>query len=306
MVRLLKKVKGKSFYKEPWYGSYNSMIQRCENPKSANYHLYGGRGIKICEEWHDIEQFEKWVENSNYKKGLSLDRIDVNGDYEPSNCRWATAKEQANNRRDTVYVTIDGITKTISEWADFSGINRSTINNRYNDGVRGVMLLHKAEDTTFKNGYNRYEDKGHYDDMRIKHGDNSVEIWELNGEKHSILEWSRITGINIDTLRTRKFNGWSVEKILTTPIKINKYAYKDEPFIDGRYIRQLRYEHNMTIKELAKQVGVAESTVQSWEVGKRHISMNNAKKVFDFFNILLEDVPTIIEEHKGMNMKGKN
>ena len=68
MVRLLKKVKGKSFYKESWYGSYNSMIQRCENPKSANYHLYGERGIKVCEEWHDIEQFEKWVKNSDYKK----------------------------------------------------------------------------------------------------------------------------------------------------------------------------------------------------------------------------------------------
>lgn len=60
----MKKVKGKSFYKKPWYGSYNSMIQRCENPKSANYHLYGGRGIKICEEWHELEAFEKLIQTA--------------------------------------------------------------------------------------------------------------------------------------------------------------------------------------------------------------------------------------------------
>lgn len=286
-------VKGRSFYKEPWYRSYNAMLQRCENPNASNYHLYGGRGIKVCKEWHDIEQFEKWVKNSNYKKGLSIDRIDVDKDYEPNNCRWATAKEQANNRRNTVYVTIDGITKTISEWADFSGINRSTISGRYNDGVRGIMLLHKADDTTFKKGYNRYEDKGHYDDIRISHGNNNVETWELNGEKHSIAEWAKIKGINEDTLRSRKFNGWNIEKILTTPIKTNKYAYKDELKIDGRYIRQLRKNQNITMKELAKQIGVGTSTVQGWETGQRNISMDNAKKVFCFFNIPIDEVPII-------------
>ena len=82
-------------------------------------------------------------------------------------------------------------------------------------------------------------------------------------------------------------------------MKINKYAYKNEPFIDGRYIRQLRHEHNMTMKELAKQVGVAESTVQSWEVNERHISMNNAKKVFDFFNVSLNTAPIIVNADRG-------
>lgn len=274
------------------------MINRCENPKAANYYLYGGRGIKVCDEWHNIEIFEQWVSDSNYEPGLSIDRIDVNGNYEPSNCRWVTAKEQANNRRNTIYVTIDGITKTISEWADFSGINRSTLNSRYNDGVRGVMLLHKVEDTTFKQGYNRYENKGHYEDMRTSYGNNDVEIWELDGEKHSISEWGTIKGINEDTLRSRRSRGWSIEKTLTTPIKTNKYAYKDEPKIDGKFIRQLRHERNMTMKELGKQVGVAESTVQGWETGIRHISMDNAKKVFRLFNISFDSAPTIIEADK--------
>lgn len=139
-------------------------MDRCYREKAANYYLYGGRGIKVCEEWHNVEAFEKWAISNGFEKGLTLDRIDVNGDYCPENCRWATRKQQANNRRNTISVTIDGITKTLSEWADFSDICWSTINNRYHDGVRGVMLLHRVEDTKFKKGYDRYGDARHYED----------------------------------------------------------------------------------------------------------------------------------------------
>ena len=150
--------------KEPWYNTWGSMMTRCYNKNAANYYLYGGRGIKVCDEWKDPEKFEKWAIENGFKKGLSIDRIDVDGDYEPSNCRWATRKEQANNRRDTIYVTIDGITKTLSWWAEFSGINRTTIGRRYQQGVRGVMLLHRTDDTKFKDGYNKYADPKHYHD----------------------------------------------------------------------------------------------------------------------------------------------
>lgn len=161
--------KNKGYSKEPWYGSYRGMMARCENPKTHNYDKYGGRGIKVCEEWHDIDAFAEWVNKSNYEKGLTLDRIDVDGNYEPSNCRWATRKQQANNRRNSLMVTIDGVTKTLSEWADFAGIPFKTINSRYHDkGIRGVMLLHRVEDTKFKNGYNRYANPKHYDDYVIE------------------------------------------------------------------------------------------------------------------------------------------
>ena len=160
----MRKVKGRSFYKEPWYNSYRSMMDRCKNLNARNYPLYGGRGITVCKEWDDIEKFEQWVKESNYEVGLTLERKDVNGNYEPTNCEWVNRKRQANNRRNTVYVTIDGVTKTISEWAEFSGINRSTLNNRYSQGIRGIMLLHRVEDTKFKEGYNRYVNSKHYSD----------------------------------------------------------------------------------------------------------------------------------------------
>ena len=150
-------IKGKSFYNKSWYNSYRGMMDRCYREKTSNYYLYGGRGIKVCDEWHNIENFEKWVETSGYKKGLTLDRIDVNGNYEPNNCRWATMKEQDNNRRNTIYIEHNGEVHTISEWAEITGINRSTLNSRYCRGIRGDKLFkkiisNKGKSWTVKNG----------------------------------------------------------------------------------------------------------------------------------------------------------
>ena len=136
-------IKGKSFYKKPWYGSYRSMMNRCYREKNCNYNRYGARGIKVCEEWHNIENFEKWVEENPYFKGATLDRINVDGNYEPSNCRWVTMKKQCNNRSNTLYITYNGETHTISEWAEITGINRSTLNNRYYKGwsIESMLTL---------------------------------------------------------------------------------------------------------------------------------------------------------------------
>ena len=138
-------IKGKSFYNKPWYNSYRAMMDRCYRENASNYANYGGRGIEVCKEWHDIENFEKWVLKSNYKKGLTIERIDVNGNYEPSNCKWATKKEQDNNRRNTVCVEYNGECHTISKWAEITGINRSTLNNRYYRGIRGKKLFERFE-----------------------------------------------------------------------------------------------------------------------------------------------------------------
>lgn len=205
-----------SYYDKPWYGSYRSMIDRCENPNAHNYSLYGGRGIKVCEEWHDIGKFEKWASATGHKKGLSIDRIDVNGDYTPENCKWSTSKQQANNRRNTIYITIDGVTKTISEWADFSGLSRNTISSRYCDGVRGVFLLHKAEDTTFKKGYDRYKDARHYCDFgKEKNKNNNLIKVRYHEEEHTYSEWSDILGIKEKTLRSRVRRGIGLDGTYT-------------------------------------------------------------------------------------------
>lgn len=113
------------------YTAWRGMRSRCYNPTDKNYNNWGGRGIKMCEEWHnDFASFEKWAKENGWQEGLTLDRIDVNGDYEPSNCRWTDWKTQARNRTTSVYYTINGETKSLVEWAEQYEIPYGTVYQR--------------------------------------------------------------------------------------------------------------------------------------------------------------------------------
>lgn len=101
----------------PLYTVHQSMIRRCYSPKFINYYNYGGRGITVCDEWKDFLNFYKWAITNGYEKGLSIDRVNNNGNYEPSNCKWSTSYEQNNNQRSNRYFTFNGETKTMTNWA---------------------------------------------------------------------------------------------------------------------------------------------------------------------------------------------
>lgn len=117
--------------KEPIYYVWNTMKARCYNPKNKSYKDYGGRGIKVCEEWkNNFKDFYSWAISKNYSKGLTIDRINVNGDYCPENCKLSTQKEQGNNKRNNHYLEFNNQSHTISEWADITGLKRDTLKRR--------------------------------------------------------------------------------------------------------------------------------------------------------------------------------
>ena len=117
------------------------MKYRCTEPNNKDYHNYGGRGISVCERW--MESFEKFYADMGDAPSPKhqLDRIDVNANYELSNCRWVTPKEQQNNRRNNRRITYQGENKTVSEWADYFGIDASLISGRLYRGLKDEALF---------------------------------------------------------------------------------------------------------------------------------------------------------------------
>lgn len=107
---------------------WNGIKNRCYNPNNANYKRYGGRGITMCDEWlNSFINFKEWAVNNGYSENLSIDRIDVNKGYSPTNCRWANSITQNNNRRSNTYFTNNGTTHTAAEWSRIVGIKAATI-----------------------------------------------------------------------------------------------------------------------------------------------------------------------------------
>ena len=125
--------------KHPLYRIWRAMLSRCYYEGDTDYSYYGGRGILPCKEWrNDFKAFYNWALSNGYEPGLTLDRINVNSDYKPSNCRWITQKEQCSNKRNNVWITVDGETKTQSQWAELLGVSHANLTNARKRGAGAV------------------------------------------------------------------------------------------------------------------------------------------------------------------------
>lgn len=180
------------------YEIWRGMKRRCNDSKRKEYQIYGGRGIKVCKEWEtSFGTFRNWALNNGYNDTLTIERNDVNGNYEPSNCKWATKEEQANNRRDNKFLTHNGKTLTIAQWAKELNIHENTLRNRMQKGWSEEEIFSKTVQSA------------HY--------------ITYNGETKSLRQWSISTGINYSTLQSRLYEfKWDVEKALTTPTETSK------------------------------------------------------------------------------------
>lgn len=132
------------------YNIWHTMNQRCYYDKHIGWKFYGGRGITVCNEWKRFEPFMEWSLSNGYDSHLTIDRIDSDGDYEPSNCRWVTHKVQQNNRRSNTMLTHGGRTQTLTQWADELGIGCTTLHYRLAAGYASDDIL-----STQKNKYTR-------------------------------------------------------------------------------------------------------------------------------------------------------
>lgn len=131
------------------YNIWCNIKSRCYNPKNQDFDRYGGRGISMFEQWRDnYSEFKDWAVNNGYDDALTIDRIDVNGNYCPSNCRWVDMVAQANNRTNTIYIEYRGESHTCAEWSVLTGINYDTLNDRYNRGLTGDALFKKGRHKT--------------------------------------------------------------------------------------------------------------------------------------------------------------
>ena len=125
------------------YETWQDMKRRCYNKQNARYDRYGGRGITVCDEWlNNFQSFYDWAISNGYSDDLTIDRIDNDGNYEPSNCRWSTAKEQCNNRGSNINITIGNATKSLMCWCEIFNVDYKKVHARYQrNGYEGIDRL---------------------------------------------------------------------------------------------------------------------------------------------------------------------
>lgn len=190
--------------------SWESMKQRCTNPTSSDYPRYGAKGVKICDAWLDFENF--YHDMGDRPEGTSLDRFPNNkGNYEPGNCRWATPPQQQRNIGVNQYLTVQGETKLLVDWARQMNIPVDLLRKRHKAGIRGLRL--------FAASYSRYKGVRDADGevvQRINKPTHALK-YTHNGKTLSITEWAVELDIDRSTLAQRiQRRGMSLERALST------------------------------------------------------------------------------------------
>ncbi|BAZ39425.1 hypothetical protein NIES4101_53780 [Calothrix sp. NIES-4101] len=175
---------------------WSRMIFRCSSPSDRGYKNYGARGIKVCQRW--LDSFENFLADMGEAPvGMSLDRIDNNGDYEPENCRWANSRQQANNRRNNLRYEYDGAMMTVREISEATGVSASLL------GDRIQRMGWSVQDA-------------------IRRPCRSYPKYEYQGKSLTIAEWSRVLGIPATRIWYRLNHGWSIEASLDHREKNNQ------------------------------------------------------------------------------------
>lgn len=194
---------------DPFFGTWEGMMGRCYNSSADSFKNYGGRGIQVCEDWHNVESFINWAhETCACKKGLSLDRIDNNGNYSPENCRWVPLKKQNHNKRNTRFETINGETRPFVEWCELYGMDKNVVRLRTDS-------LGWDIERALTQKYN--ESKcGH-------HGGHFVRIGERT---ENVSTWCKELGLSRSTYRRRIKAGWDDVSALIIPTNRKKTSSK--------------------------------------------------------------------------------
>lgn len=179
------------------YRTWQDIQRRCHDQSRSDYSRYGGKGTVVCKRWRD--SFLAFYEDMGPKPTPkhSIGRINNDGDYEPANCRWETAEQQANNKSSSHYLTHDGVTLTVAQWGRKLDISEKVLRRRLSRG----WSVNEALTTP-----------------TMPAGRHNLRMLTYNGETLCIADWSRRNGIKPHTLAARLRYGWSVEKTLTTGV----------------------------------------------------------------------------------------
>lgn len=173
------------------YKIWACMKARCIRKTSPDYPKWGGRGITVCKKWLAFDGFLE--DMGDAPEGMSIDRINNDGNYEPSNCRWATRKQQNRNTSSNSILTFNGQTHCVSEWAEITGLTASAIYRRIKNGWSTTDVLTIPAT-----------------------GSHANKLIEFKGQRLGLAEWAKKIGISTNGLHTRISRGWSLERALTT------------------------------------------------------------------------------------------